>query len=58
MADLWRKLLAKTRGSVRVLAKLGDINRQVRLHGSTKKNEEIDKLEKLEPLPFILMPES
>lgn len=50
--------MAKTRGSVRVLAKLGDINRQVKLHGSTRKKEGIEMYEDMKPLPFILMPES
>jgi len=35
-------MLEKSRGAVIILMKLGDLNKQILLHGSTRKNEALD----------------
>jgi hypothetical protein len=42
VADLWRVMLAKSRGAVFILNKLSDINRHVYLHGSIRKKEDVE----------------
>ncbi len=47
VADLWRVMLAKSRGAVFILNKLSDVNRHVYLHGSTRKKEDVEDQDKL-----------
>ena len=47
VADLWRVMIAKSRGAVFILNKLSDINRHVYLHGSTRKKEDVENQDKL-----------
>lgn len=42
VAELWREMLAKSRGAVRILNKLSDLNRHIYLHGSTRKKEDVE----------------
>jgi hypothetical protein len=58
VADLWRTMLAKSKGAVRILNKLSDLNRHIYLHGSTRKKEDVEMQDKMKPLRFILMPDS
>lgn len=36
----------------------GDLNRVIYYYGSTKKSDQVEKMEQMKPLPFILMPDS
>jgi hypothetical protein len=58
VADLWRATLGKARGAVGVLQTFGDLNRRIYLHGSSKKNDALELQDQIQPLPFILMPDS
>lgn len=58
VADLWRTMLAKSRGAVRILNKLSDLNRHIYLHGSTRKKEDVEMQDKIKPLKIVLMPDS
>ncbi len=58
IAYLWSTTIAKAIGAAKVINTFGSLHRLIYLHGSSKKQEEIEALEKLKPLPCIMMPDS
>jgi len=47
IAELWCMTIAKAKGAAKVILRFGDLNRVIYYHGSTKKLEEIELLEKM-----------
>lgn len=58
IAELWCQTIAKAKGAGKVINRFGDLNRVIYYHGSTKKLEELELLERMKPHPVILMPDS